>query len=182
MGIEIPHTGGRNGGLRKGTKQGNDAIRRRSETWSKVSEAKRKVAYEVGRQEVSNLFRDTVVRDFVCLYWAEGYKRSRHTVSVINTDPDIVVLCAKVMRRFATRPLIYKLYCSEEEKDGATDFWSKVCGVNKEDIRFQAKKQVSQRRAEHGLVSVSAHETMFRSRLQAWMDALKKEWGCSSSG
>jgi hypothetical protein len=158
-------------------KRTKEATRKAAKTWEKISAEKRIKAYEIGKNEASELLKDKIIRDFVCLYWAEGYKRSRNTVSIINTDGDIICICINVMLRFAERPLTCRLFCTEEEKELALGFWSKRIGVPKTDIKFQKKNRTSKRRAEYGLLSVSAHETIFRSRLQAWMDAVKTDWG-----
>jgi transcriptional regulator with XRE-family HTH domain len=46
----------------------------------------REAAYEDGRAQFDELVLDASFRDFLCLYIAEGYKRSRNTVSVCNSD------------------------------------------------------------------------------------------------
>jgi hypothetical protein len=59
----------------------------------------REAAYEEGRANFDELARDPSFRDFVCLYLAEGYKRNRNVVSVCNSDPTVVVLCNRWIRR-----------------------------------------------------------------------------------
>ncbi|MGZ4234038.1 MAG: hypothetical protein ACXVVQ_21780 [Solirubrobacteraceae bacterium] len=54
----------------------------------------REAAYEQGRAEYDELMRAPTFRDFVVLYIAEGYKRSRNTASLCNSDPAIVALAA----------------------------------------------------------------------------------------
>ncbi len=53
---------------------------------------RRAAAYLQGRIEFAELIEDPTFRDFICLYMAEGSKRSRNTVAVCNSDPTIVVL------------------------------------------------------------------------------------------
>src|ERR1700704_3667552 len=47
----------------------------------------REAAYEQGRAEFDELIKQPTFRDFVVLYIAEGYKRSRNTASICNSDP-----------------------------------------------------------------------------------------------
>jgi len=47
----------------------------------------REAAYQEGVSDYQALLQETTFRDFMCLYIAEGYKRSRHTVSICNSDP-----------------------------------------------------------------------------------------------
>ena len=65
---------------------------------------RRAAAYLQGRIEFAQLIEEPTFRDFICLYMAEGYKRSRNTVAVCNSDPTIVVLCARWIRRVRPQP------------------------------------------------------------------------------
>lgn len=175
MGVVVPHSGGHNGGTGEG--RVSEANRKKmADGWRKVAADKRQVFYDMGREETDELLENREIRDFVCLYWAEGYKRSRNVVSVVNTDPAIVRVCAKVMTRFAQRPLRYRLICSENERITAFAFWAKELGVDVGIMKFQNKVRKSSRRAEAGLMEVGVCDTFFRSRLQAWMDRVRRDW------
>ena len=61
----------------------------------------REEAYELGRWEFPRLARLPTFRDFVCLYIAEGYKRSRNTVSLANSDASVIRVADYWIRDFA---------------------------------------------------------------------------------
>ena len=63
-----------------GQRKGNRAMRAKYRL-------RRAAAYAQGRLDFERFARDPTFRDFVCLYMAEGYKRSRNTVAVCNSDP-----------------------------------------------------------------------------------------------
>jgi AcrR family transcriptional regulator len=69
----------------------------------------REDAYEEGSREFEALARDPTFRDFVCLYIAEGYKRSRNTVSICNSDPAVMRLGHRWIQRFGQNPLEYRI-------------------------------------------------------------------------
>jgi hypothetical protein len=97
---------------------------------------RRAAAYLLGRIEFSDLMNEPAFRDFVCLYMAEGYKRSRNTVSVCNSDPAIVVLCAHWVRRFARNPVTYSVQChADQNLNSLCEFWARKLGVEPSDIR-----------------------------------------------
>jgi hypothetical protein len=158
-------------GQRKGTRRmrTNFAVRRAA-------------AYLQGRIEYSDLISEPTFRDFVCLYMAEGYKRSRNTVSVCNSDPAIVVLCARWVRRFARNPVRYSIqYHADQDLDGLQDFWGQQLSVDPKQIVLQRKSnsgRLSGRvwRSQYGVLSVCAHDTLFRARLEAWIHSLQDEW------
>jgi hypothetical protein len=65
----------------------------------------REAAYREGEESFDALARDPTFRDFVALYIAEGYKRSRHTVSICNSDPAVVRIAARWLTSVTDRPL-----------------------------------------------------------------------------
>jgi hypothetical protein len=54
----------------------------------------REAAYQQGRAEYDELVLVPTFRDFVVLYIAEGYKRSRNTLSISNSDPAVIAVSA----------------------------------------------------------------------------------------
>jgi AcrR family transcriptional regulator len=148
---------------------------------------RRAAAYLLGRIEFSDLLAEPTFRDFVCLYMAEGYKRSRNTVSVCNSDPAIVVLCARWVRRFARNPVKYSVqYHADQDLQVLRDFWAHTIGVAPADIRLQRKSnsgRLSGRtwRSKYGVLQVYAGDTLFHARLEAWMHSLQEQWLDSAS-
>ena len=142
----------------------------------------REAAYEQGKLEFPALIGNLSFRDFVCLYMAEGYKRSRNVVSVCNSDPAIVVLCAQWVRHFARNPVVYSVqYHADQEVEGLKRFWAEHLSVRPDEIRLVRKSnsgRLSGRtwRSRYGVLSISAGDTLFRSRLQAWMEGLQEQW------
>jgi hypothetical protein len=137
---------------------------------------KREQSYRDGLEESEKMLSDRMMRDFICLYLAEGDKKSRGRVGIVNTDPKIIGVADRVLARLTAKPRIYRLFCSMEEKDNLTTFWSDVLGVGREKIIFQEKKKRGRRRAEYGLLSITICETSLKCRLTAWIDRLKEEW------
>ena len=143
---------------------------------------RRAAAYLQGRIEFADLIDEPTFRDFVCLYMAEGYKRSRNTVSVCNSDPAIVVLCARWVRRFARNPVRYSVqYHADQNLELLQEFWARRLRVGPAEIRLQRKSnsgRLSGRiwRSKYGVLKVDASDTLFRARLEAWMESLQEQW------
>jgi transposase-like protein len=143
---------------------------------------RRAASYALGRLEFERLSRDPTFRDFVCLYIAEGYKRNRNKVSVGNSDPTVVVLCTRWIRRFARNPVTFSVqYHADQDLDELTEFWGQRVGVAPERIRLQRKSNSGQLagrtwRSRHGVLTVYAGDTALRSRLQGWIDCLQEQW------
>lgn len=143
---------------------------------------RREGAYAAGRKEFTTLSRDPTFRDFVCLYIAEGYKRRRGTVSLCNSDPRVVELATRWMRRITRRPLAFAVqYHPDQDPDELRRFWGATLRIDPAIIRMYPKSnsgQLARRtwRCQHGVLAVSTHDTLFRARLQGWMDRLQEAW------
>jgi len=142
----------------------------------------RDAAYADGEGTFSALAEDSTFRDFVCLYMAEGYKRNRNVVMIANSDPTIIGVSQRWMKRFSCRKLVYSIqYHADQDLDELCDFWGSTLTVEPGSIRLQRKSNSNQLagrtwRSRHGVMSVTANDTLFRARLGAWMDCLRASW------
>ena len=109
---------------------------------------------------------------------AEGYKRCRNTVRVCNSDPAILVLCARWVRRFARNPVRYSIqYHEDQDLSGLQQFWAQKLDVAPEKVVLIRKSNSGRIwRSKYGVLSVTASDTLFRARLEAWMHSLQEQW------
>ena len=144
--------------------------------------ARREEAYESGRAEFQTLSHDPTFRDFVCLYLAEGYKRSRNSVSICNSDPAVMALAHLWIRRLTRNPVAFCFqYHADQDARKLKAFWAQKLGVDVAGIKGQRKSNSGQLRGrkwrcEFGVLTISSHDTLFRARLEAWMDCLRAGW------
>jgi hypothetical protein len=139
-------------------------------------------AYKQGRREFEGLSACPSFRDFINLYMAEGYKRSRNVVSLANSDPAIIRVADQWIRRFARNPVTYSIqYHADQDPEYLKEFWAFGLGADIEGFRYQRKSNSNQLtgrtwRCKYGVITVSANDTMFRMRLEAWIHCLKEVW------
>jgi hypothetical protein len=163
-------------------RRANQGQRKGTRNMQRIYAVRRAAAYLQGRIEFADLMEQPTFRDFLCLYMAEGYKRCRNTVGVCNSDPVIVALCAAWVRRFARNQVRYSIqYHADQDLAGLQGFWSTVLGVNPAEVRLQRKSnsgRLSGRtwRSRYGVLNVSTNDTLFRARLEAWMQSLQEQW------
>lgn len=163
-----------NDNQRKGTQANQESHRRR-----------RLSAYQQGLEEAEQLLADPALRDFVVLYMAEGYKRSRHTVSLANSDPAIVLRADSILKQLIAEgeALSYALqYHADQDPQKLREFWGALVEAEPSRIRLQRKSNSNQMtgrkwRSVHGVMTVSVHQTLLRCRIEAWMAYLRAEWG-----
>lgn len=142
----------------------------------------REAAYSEGAAAFRELCRDPTFRDFVNLYLAEGYKRSRNDVSLANSDPAVIELACRWIRRFTENKVGFCLqYHADQDPGELQRFWAELVEAEPSAIRLQRKSNSSQLRrrtwrCRYGVISVRVGDTYFRARLEAWIDCLKDDW------
>ena len=142
----------------------------------------REAAYTEGRATFASLAAEASFRDFVCLYLAEGSKRDRNRVEVCNSDPAVVRLCDRWLRRLTVKRRTYAIqYHADQDLTALRAFWAVELGIDCADIRMQRKSNSNQLtgrtwRSEHGVLAVNVNDTLLRARLDGWMDCLREGW------
>jgi hypothetical protein len=118
----------------------------------------------------------------VTIYIGEGYKRNRNRVSVANSDPIVVKFAADVIRRYSDKKLDCSIqYHADQHIGWLCGFWGRELGVDSDSIRLQRKSNSSKLafrkwRCKYGVMSIAVNDTVFRARLQGWIDSLKNQW------
>jgi hypothetical protein len=143
---------------------------------------KREDAYNQGAAEFHLLSQDRSFIDFVVAYICEGYKKSRNTVSIANSDLAVILLGHKWIKKFTSNKIDYSLqFHVDQDIEKLKIFWADNLGIELDKIRIQRKSnsgKMSKRnwRSEYGVFTVRSNDTYFRSRLQAWIDFVRKDW------
>jgi hypothetical protein len=145
---------------------------------------KRQDAYDEGWQQAPELFKDPEFRDFINIYLAEGYKKSRNQVSIANSDADIIIMAHHYMKLFANPDNIMEYSVQthiDQDEDDIKRYWGKLLGLEPQTIKTLRKSnsgELSGRnwRSEYGVLTIRIGDTYFRSKMQAWIDYLKKQW------
>ena len=160
----------------------SDAQRRRGATHSARAKAKRDAAYAEGVAMWPELSADPSFREFIALYIAEGSKRSRGTVAICNSDVAVLLVAERWLRRLCTKPIHYGVqHHADQDLDVLRAFWSSHLDVPAADIGFLQKTnsgQLANRRwrCVHGVMTLRCFDTMFRARLEAWIQLMRQEW------
>ncbi len=144
--------------------------------------AVREAAYVDGRATFDTLCFLDGFRDFVCMYIGEGFKRTRHKVSIANSDPAVVVLGAYWIRLMTRNSVSFSVqYHADQDIDALRRFWAGQLGIEPDQVRVQRKSNSGRLggrtwRSEHGVLTVTTGDTIFRARLQGWMDRCRESW------
>lgn len=173
--LPIPGSGPGGGFPTAASRKGNRAMQRKYRRL-------REEAYREEWNTFDELSSDRQSRDFVCMYIAEGSKRCRNTVAICNSDPVVMQLATRWVRRLTTkRPTFAVQHHADQRLDELTRFWAATGGCEPRAISMQRKSNSGQLkgrgwRSRYGVLTVRVQDTLFRARLQAWMDRLRAEW------
>jgi hypothetical protein len=142
----------------------------------------REEAHEFGVDEFERMCTEPTFRDFVCLYIAEGYKRNRNRVSVANSDPAAIALAVHWFRLCSNSKLSFAIqYHADQRLKDLRSFWASELLIPDIEISFQRKSNSGQLqgrswRSKYGVLTVTVNDTLFRARLQGWIDRMRGQW------
>jgi hypothetical protein len=91
-------------------------------------------------------------------------------------------LAVRWMRRFFARPVTYRVqYHPDHNARELAAFWGGELGVDSQCIGLLRKSNSNRlagrsRRSVYGVLTARTGDTLFRARLQGWMEALQAEW------
>ena len=121
--LPIPGSGPGGGWPAGAHRKGNVAMQRKYRLL-------REAAYTQGAEEFDGLACNPTFRDFVCLYIAEGYKRTRNTVVICNSDPAVMQVSVRWLRTLTERPLWFSIqYHADQDLDELCAFWSRTLDI-----------------------------------------------------
>jgi transcriptional regulator with XRE-family HTH domain len=145
---------------------------------------KRQQAYDEAWEQVEDLMKNRHLRDFVCMYIGEGSKRNRNGVEIANSNAKVILLGNRYIKMFMNpaNKIHYSVQIHEDhDEQEIKNYWANLLGIDPDIIAIKRKSnsgQLSGRqfRSQHGVFSVRANDTYFRSRLEAWMEYLLEDW------
>jgi len=149
---------------------------------AKVSRARSEAAYEEGLASFEELSAQPTFRDFVCIYLVQGEHRDRTRVALTNSDPAVMRLVSRWLRRLTDKaPFLSLRYGPGQSLKELRRFWSETTGTAPRAIRARGPSEgVSGERPvpgpSHGLLTIGVDDTLLRARLQGWMHRAREAW------
>jgi len=149
-------------------------VERYRNTMKEKRERKLNIYYESEKKYISPLSSKELYLAGLFLYWGEGSKTVRHTVSINNTDPTVLQF---VLLWFAQSLKIPKnkikvmlhLY-SDMDINKEKDFWSKILHIPlnqflKPYVKQTLKSGLDQRGFGHGTCGLMVYDTKLKEKI-----------------
>jgi hypothetical protein len=143
-------------------------------------------AYEEGLNNIQELLKDNKFRDFIIIYLTEGYRRCRNSVSVSNSNPNIIKLSYYFIKKFARNKIDLQLQIHVDQNElNVKQYWANLLSVPVDIIAVSRKSNSGQLvgrkwRSQYGVLNIRVNDTYLRSKIQAWMDFIQNEWNIAA--
>lgn len=153
--------------------------------------AKRKKASEAQLQDAiqkaRHLIGTVTIRDLTvigaALFWAEGTKRARHVIEFVNSDPSMIQLMLRFLRKILGIPenkFRYRLTIHPGiDEDGTLQYWSDITNIPRTQFqKIQQKPPRSSQRKMHnilyrGTLRIVVCDTKARQHPEGLLQAIK---------
>jgi hypothetical protein len=161
----------------------SDAKRERDKQNALRFAKKREEAYEEAKKQAPELLKNPLFRDFINMYLGEGSKRQRNSVALANSDASVMRLAHYWIKQLTTaREIQYfvQIHADHDEKE-IKAYWGEILNIDPNIVKIQRKSNSSQLegrkfRSIHGVFTIRVNDTYFHSKIQGWMDYLRKQW------
>ena len=146
---------------------------------------KRVKAYNKAKETVELDLKDNLLRDFINIYIGEGTKRNKDRISIVNSDPKIILLSLFIMKKFFLKEnkkinLEVRYYKENNNELELLEYWKNL--VKDESVKFTTYIQPTVKAEGHnnsnkyGLIVLTINDSYAKEKLNAYMDYVKEEW------
>jgi transposase-like protein len=154
----------------------------------RITRAHSEAAYEEGLATFEELSAQPTFRDFVCIYLVQGERRDRTRVALSNSDPAVMRLVSRWLRRLTDKaPILLLRYDRDQSLNELRRFWSEATGTAPRAIRARGSSVVPPDEQlvvgpshgplpSHGLLTIGVDDALLRARLQGWMRRARESW------
>lgn len=139
-------------------------------------------AYQNGLIEFEKNRNNVLFRDFIVVFLTEGYRKSKSSVEITNTNHKMILMCNNIFRLYSDNVRYKVIYHDDRNLNMILDFWSELLGIEKSDIRTHTKRSNLSGRSEacdNGIMHIMVHDFKLRHMMRAWVDKIEEEWECS---
>jgi len=145
--------------------------------------AVRDADYAKGLTEYAACSRTPLVKEFLMLFLTEGYRKTRNTVKITNSNPTLILLAQAWLNRWTADISKIKgavsTYPDHDIKHLKT-FWDQLLNISETRIVCFVKAgpgllKGRKKPLPYGTCSIMVHSTPLRSRLEAWTRCMQEE-------
>jgi len=145
-----------------------------------------RLLHEESRKEAEKLWNESLKNDFsfqqfIMLYWCEGYKKTKNSVSLANSDISLLKLGKKWIEKLTKRPLskieyLIQLHEDQDEKK-LFDFWTQELNIDKIKISRKTNSGKMKGRnwnSEYGVLTIRIGDSYLKTKIDFWIEKLRE--------
>lgn len=119
----------------------------------------------------------------IALYWGEGAKKTKNTLSFSNSDPEMIRLWMRFLKEIYGVPapkIKAHIHAYKHNKPGEVEkYWSKITGLPKSQFYKTYRKNSSASKQKrntlpHGTVALYVCDTNLQLDMLGWIEGLKQ--------
>lgn len=166
-------------------KKNLEASRTRMIRLDKIRGENLKRMYEQAREEARKDFEALKHHPLfvagIIIYWGEGDKASKHGFRVTNSDPLLLKIFLKFLRKICTndeeRIRAWILLYPDLDCNSCENYWSKELGLSRKNftksITIQGRHKT--RKVTHGICTISYSSRFLKEKMLIWMSLLAED-------
>jgi hypothetical protein len=145
---------------------------------------KRQEAYDEAWAQAPELFKDPEFYAFICMYLAEGTKKTRNSFAICNSDASVMVMAYHWMEKLRNperqKDFGIQIHADQDEAE-LKQYWAELLNIDPEIIVTTRKSnsgQLSGRkfRSIYGVLTIRTGDTYLMAKMYAWMDYARQMW------
>lgn len=118
-------------------------------------------------------------RAFIMLYWCEGYKRTKHAVSVSNSNIVLLKLAKFWIEKFSNKKAVARLQIHADQNEPTIrSFWQNQLNIS--DVKIMRKSNSGKMKgrnwnSKYGVCTISIYDAYLKTEIDTWIDLLHQE-------
>jgi hypothetical protein len=142
----------------------------------------RENAYNEFADQAEELLDNTDLRDFILLYMCEGYRKNRNSVSICNSNTNMMRFVNNIIQKYSNNKISYRLQMHiDQDEVTLKNHWAKALDISYNDIIVARKSNSNQLTgrnwaSRYGILTIRTSDTYFRSKIQALIDFINNSW------
>lgn len=121
------------------------------------------------------------LKQFIMLYWCEGYKKTKHAVSVANSDPRLISFANKQMGmiNYHDKRITCMLQIHDDQDEvELVKFWKSIVGDKPVRVLYKSNSGKLKGRnwnCKFGVLSITIMDAYLKSKIDVWIKCLASE-------
>lgn len=147
---------------------------------TKLIELNHHISRKKGEKRFGNMSSSKLKAAGVALFWGEGSKKSRYSLSVVNSDPRLLCVWIRFLREIMSVPvekISARIYVYPDmDLNKVASYWRKELSLPEVCWRHVVVKKSTggKRKSHYGTTNVGTHSVLLKQEVMGMIDGMSK--------